>query len=75
MKKVYIVNGIHDGILSVCTNIKRAYEVTKMYNEGNDDEKYWEKTSYSQMTKAFKSGKSMSYNGDCTVEMRYLNSY
>ena len=75
MKKVYIVNGIHDGILSICTNIKRAYEITKMYNDGNSDEKCYEKISYSQMTKAFKSGRCMAYNGDCTVEWRYLNSY
>ena len=75
MKKLYIVNGIHDGILGIFSNIKRAYEVTEEYNSYNDDVKYHERMSYSQTTKAFKNGRCMTYNGDATIELRYLNHY
>ena len=75
MKKLYIVTGTHDGTLAICSNIKRAYEITEEYNSYNDDEKCYERASYSQTTKRFKNGYSMSYNGDCTIELRYLNHY
>ena len=74
MKKVYVVNGIHDGILAVCSNVKRAYEVTEKYNDNGCDEWADERISYSQMTKAFQKG-CMAYNGDATVEMMWLNHY
>ena len=74
MKKVYVVNGIHDGILAVCSNVKRAYEVTEKYNDNGCNESEYERISYSQMTKTFQKN-CMAYNGDATVEMMWLNYF
>jgi len=75
MRKLYLVHGIHDGTLAICSNIKRAYEITEDYNSHNNDEKEYERMTYSQTTKAFKNGRAITYHGDATIELRYLNSY
>lgn len=75
MKKVYVIHGIHDGVLAVCSNIKRAYEVMTDYNSNSNYGWQYEIKSYSQVTKMFKQGYYEVRNGDCRVEMFYLNNY
>lgn len=72
MKKVYVVHGIHDGVLAVCSNIKRAYEVMTDYNSNSTE---YEIQSYSKITKMFNQGYYEVRNGDCRIEMLYLNHY
>jgi hypothetical protein len=75
MKKVYVVHGIHDGVLAVCSNMKRANEVVEQYNNNNDGKTHYAILSYAHITKMFNRGYYEVRSGDCRVEMFYLNHH
>ena len=64
LKKMYIVSGSEDGILGLCSNLKKAYEVATDYIKEED----MNDMSYAKLCKQFKPAKDYYYNRkECTI--------
>jgi hypothetical protein len=65
-KKVYVVWTKNDGLLTVCTNVKKAYEYCLIYLDGIAKLQY----SYNDVTKKFKQYRAVEIGTD-----DYYNSF
>ena len=64
LKKMYVVSGSEDGILGLCSNLKKAYEVATDYIKEED----MTDMSYAKLCKEFRPSKDYYYNRkECTI--------
>lgn len=85
LRKIYVVSGSHDGILAVCSNLTKVYEVAKDYINEDD----MEDMSYSKLCDKFRAEegyvyteceatiyhKSESNNCNVQIVMKRLNGH
>ena len=64
LKKMYVVSGSGDGILGICSNLTKAYEVATDYIKEED----MKDMSYAELCKQFRPAKGYYYDRkECTI--------